>query len=352
MKQKIAKIVFILSFLLTQFFGLVNFAYAQTSCNVPASGIFWADLTNNPVSSIALNGTYKLVATWNNCQNYTGSIIENGPQFGGRTVGIGVLSATNANDQHADTVTITQCGSYYFQPAINNFGSASALGTSNTLTIPCTSTNNNSSCTTGQISQNGSCVTPSDFSCTASSTNIPVGMKCVVGDGQFEQPCTSSSQCVFDGESCNQQGYCTTGGIPSNTSAGAGGTTAGTGGTNGATAATVPLFNPLPEQDLTHVFLLITQGLLAILGIFAVVFIIVGGVEMVVAAGNEEALAKAKKTIVWAVLGLVVALMSFSIIAIVEDLLQANIPSSATTPANPTTGTTPSNPTTGQTPGN
>jgi amino acid transporter len=112
------------------------------------------------------------------------------------------------------------------------------------------------------------------------------------------------------------------------------------------------LFNPLPEQDLTHVFLLITQGLLAILGIFAVVFIIVGGVEMVVAAGNEEALAKAKKTIVWAVLGLVVALMSFSIIAIVEDLLQANIPSSATTPANPTTGTTPSNPTTGQTPGN
>ena len=46
---------------------------------------------------------------------------------------------------------------------------------------------------------------------------------------------------------------------------------------------------------------------------------------MITAAGNEEALTKAKKTIVWAILGLVLALLSFSIIAIVQDLLQSNI---------------------------
>jgi hypothetical protein len=108
------------------------------------------------------------------------------------------------------------------------------------------------------------------------------------------------------------------------------------GNTVADTKLTTTLYNPLPESDLTHAFLVIAQGLLAILGVFAVVFIIVGGFQMLTSAGNEETLLKAKKTIIWAILGLVVALMSFSIIIIVQDLLQANIqppPSTTTTPA-------------------
>jgi hypothetical protein len=89
--------------------------------------------------------------------------------------------------------------------------------------------------------------------------------------------------------------------------------------------ATDKLYNPLPEEDLTHVFLLILQGFLGIIGIWAVMFVFIGGFQMVMAAGNEEMYTKAKKTIVWAILGLVVALLSFSIIAIVQDVLQANI---------------------------
>lgn len=85
------------------------------------------------------------------------------------------------------------------------------------------------------------------------------------------------------------------------------------------------LYNPLPEEDLTHVFLLIMQGFLAIIGIWAVIFLFVGGFQMVMAAGNEEMYTKAKKTIIWAVLGLIIALLSFSVIAIVQDLLQSNI---------------------------
>jgi intracellular septation protein A len=95
------------------------------------------------------------------------------------------------------------------------------------------------------------------------------------------------------------------------------------------------LFNPLPESDLVHVFLLVAQGFLAILGILAVVFIIVGGFQMVIASGNEEMYLKAKKTIIWAILGLVIATMSFSIIAIVEDFLQVNIPAQTTTTTAP-----------------
>lgn len=108
----------------------------------------------------------------------------------------------------------------------------------------------------------------------------------------------------------------TTQGIPP-TGTSAGGTPAAANGDK--------LYNPLPEEELTHAFLVVVQGFLGIVGIWAVMFIIIGGFQMVIAAGDEEMYTKAKKTLVWAVLGLVVALLSFSIIAIVQDLLGSNI---------------------------
>lgn len=101
--------------------------------------------------------------------------------------------------------------------------------------------------------------------------------------------------------------------------------------TTDAAAATDRLYNPIPEEDLTHAFLLVAQGFLAIIGAWAVMFIIVGGFQMVTAAGNEEAIAKAKKTITWAIIGTFVALLSFSIIAIVQNVLRANIKSTTVT---------------------
>lgn len=89
--------------------------------------------------------------------------------------------------------------------------------------------------------------------------------------------------------------------------------------------ATDKLYNPLPEEELTHMFLFIAKGFLSIVAIWAVIFIIVGGFRMVVAGGDEEAITKAKRTVTWAVIGVVVAALSFSIIAIVQNLLNADI---------------------------
>lgn len=85
------------------------------------------------------------------------------------------------------------------------------------------------------------------------------------------------------------------------------------------------LFNPLPEDELTSMFLQITKGFLGIIGIWAVMFIIVGGFRMVMAAGNEEQYLAAKKTITWAIIGAVVAILSFSMVAIVQDLLRVRV---------------------------
>ncbi|HYV34046.1 MAG TPA: hypothetical protein VE973_04335 [Candidatus Limnocylindria bacterium] len=92
------------------------------------------------------------------------------------------------------------------------------------------------------------------------------------------------------------------------------------------------LYNPLPSGelfcptvacDLTQLFLLLIRDILQLVPIVSVLFIIIGGFQMVSSAGNEERLVKAKKTILWAVMGLVFALLSFSIIAIVKNLLGA-----------------------------
>ena len=81
------------------------------------------------------------------------------------------------------------------------------------------------------------------------------------------------------------------------------------------------LINPLPVDNLTAMFLFIVKGFLAIVGVWGVLFVIVGGFRMVMAAGNEEQYLAAKKTITWAILGVVVAVMSFSVMAIVQNLI-------------------------------
>jgi hypothetical protein len=111
-----------------------------------------------------------------------------------------------------------------------------------------------------------------------------------------------------------------------NASCGAGtgtGTSTGTG--NGNVAGSDQLYNPLPTNSLTDTFLMILKAFLLIVAVWAVLFIIIGGFQMVMSAGNEEAVTKARKTITWAILGVVVALLSYSMIAIVQTLLQAKI---------------------------
>lgn len=61
-------------------------------------------------------------------------------------------------------------------------------------------------------------------------------------------------------------------------------------------------------------------GFLAIAGVTSVIFIIVGGMQMHLAMGNEEAITKAKKTLLWAIFGLVIAILSVAIVQIVTTL--------------------------------
>ncbi|MFA6521233.1 MAG: pilin [Candidatus Gracilibacteria bacterium] len=62
------------------------------------------------------------------------------------------------------------------------------------------------------------------------------------------------------------------------------------------------------------------KGFLAIAGATAVVFIIIGGMQMILGVGNEEAIGKGKKTIIWAIFGLVIVILSVAMVNIVTNL--------------------------------
>lgn len=74
---------------------------------------------------------------------------------------------------------------------------------------------------------------------------------------------------------------------------------------------------PLP--DMIHAA---TDTLLYIIGALSVVMIIVGGLRYVISAGDPKKTADAKNTIVYAISGVVVAVLAFAIVTFVTTALK------------------------------
>lgn len=67
-------------------------------------------------------------------------------------------------------------------------------------------------------------------------------------------------------------------------------------------------------QSVVEVIQLVTDVLIFIIGAVAVVMIIVGGLRYVTSSGEQAALTGAKNTIVYALVGVVIALMAYAIV--------------------------------------
>lgn len=63
-------------------------------------------------------------------------------------------------------------------------------------------------------------------------------------------------------------------------------------------------------------------GFMGFVAIAATIFIIVGGIQMHAALGNEEGIKRAKATITWSIVGLVIAILSVAIVQIVSNLFK------------------------------
>ena len=82
------------------------------------------------------------------------------------------------------------------------------------------------------------------------------------------------------------------------------------------------------ETSLRSIVLTILNFFLAFLGLVAVIMVIYGGVLYVTSAGNEENVGKAKKILMYAVVGIVIILLSF---ALINTILGAGLEGTTTT---------------------
>lgn len=72
------------------------------------------------------------------------------------------------------------------------------------------------------------------------------------------------------------------------------------------------------DANITVFITRVINILLGIAGLVAVVFLIIGGFRYITAGGNEESAESGKKTIVNAIIGIVVVILSFVIVRVIS----------------------------------
>ena len=75
------------------------------------------------------------------------------------------------------------------------------------------------------------------------------------------------------------------------------------------------------STDLTEILMRITNYILGFITIIAVLMLIWGGIQYLTAAGDEAAVDSGKKTITYAIIGLVIVGLSYAIMAIVVNVV-------------------------------
>jgi hypothetical protein len=79
----------------------------------------------------------------------------------------------------------------------------------------------------------------------------------------------------------------------------------------------------LTESDnLEELVLNLTRYVMGIIGVIAIVMIVIAGFRMVISGGNEGSVKAAKNQLTWAVIGLIVALLAYTIVAIIQNVVK------------------------------
>ncbi len=66
------------------------------------------------------------------------------------------------------------------------------------------------------------------------------------------------------------------------------------------------------KSDIPALLSLVIKVLLGLVGTVAVLFIIIGGIQYVTSAGNPDSVGRAKNTILYAVIGVIVAIIAYA----------------------------------------
>lgn len=74
-------------------------------------------------------------------------------------------------------------------------------------------------------------------------------------------------------------------------------------------------------SDLVNIIQQVGGWLLMIAGALAVVFLVIGGIRYITSAGNATQTEGAKKTIIWALVGIIIIALSYFLVVMIPKLL-------------------------------
>ena len=83
----------------------------------------------------------------------------------------------------------------------------------------------------------------------------------------------------------------------------------------------IPAETSFTKETLETTLGQLAQWLLGIIGVIAVIMILYGAFLYITASGNDEAIAKAKGVIIYGLLGVLVAILSFAIVSFVASFV-------------------------------
>jgi hypothetical protein len=79
--------------------------------------------------------------------------------------------------------------------------------------------------------------------------------------------------------------------------------------------------NPIEANSLPEFLLKVMRILLTLIGMGSGITVVYGGFTMAFSQGNPDAVKRGRLTVFWAIIGLIVALLAFSIVSIVQNLI-------------------------------
>ncbi len=259
---------------------------------------------------------------------FGGNITVSCSSLGSLPAGAGVAVDVNgATVQPLIPISNGQCSGTVAVNQTNNFNASGA----NSINLWVSDSSGNQIANTADVTESINTTNSLIYACPSTGSNP--AWAC---DTQNSSTCANASGCAA-GSTCTQVQVSQCGqsvsSSPAPTTPPAAAPPAAVPAAGGQSAnSTTTLFNPIPGySNLTALLVYIMKGFLGIVAVWAVAFIVIGGFRMVISSGNEEAVLAARKTITWAVLGLLIAVLSFAIIAIVQNLVGVSIPAGTTT---------------------
>jgi glucose uptake protein GlcU len=89
-----------------------------------------------------------------------------------------------------------------------------------------------------------------------------------------------------------------------------------------AFAQTQDLQNPIQSDNIEELLVNLTRYILGIIAVVAVVMIVIAGARMIISGSNENESKNARKMITNALMGLIVAMLAFTIVSIIQNVIK------------------------------